>query len=426
MAATLKQPIVDMGCDPELFIRDTATGRIVASEEALARVPSPSIYSKGVLVVPDGVQAEIHPGHGSCMSGVSQQLAHAIMHWGSELLKKGLRLDFTQTIELSEEEFEKLPAKSRVLGCMPSFNIYEPDSQLGVDGSTYRKRSCGGHVHMGFLNPTTPENHPWKTRRADFVPLLDVLCGNTFVLIDRDPLAAERRKVYGRAGEYRLPDHGLEYRTPSNFWLKSFPLANFVLQMCRSAWQVGAASLPGIKRDYSVSPSRAMLGDPPVHNFAGELMSLVDLEKVRKAINENSFDLAWENFQAIKPFIAKYWVETRENSPFPYGSWPLSRTKFEDFEFFVTEIRDKGIERWFGDDPHRYWVENYVQRTVTGTSGFNDPSHGTGWNSFLLETVRPARLEASLKLRAEKFAELVQKGAMLPPNGGPHEVHLSA
>ena len=67
------------------------------------------------------------------------------------------------------------------------------------------------------------------------VKILDIVVGNTCVIMDRAPSQVERRKVYGRAGEYRLPAHGIEYRTLSNFWLRSYQLTHLVFSLARFA-----------------------------------------------------------------------------------------------------------------------------------------------------------------------------------------------
>jgi hypothetical protein len=46
-----------------------------------------------------------------------------------------------------------------------------------------------------------------------------------------DPI---RRVFYGRAGEYRLPTYGIEYRVLSNFWLCAPPIAHLVLDLARN------------------------------------------------------------------------------------------------------------------------------------------------------------------------------------------------
>lgn len=428
------QHTVNLGCDPEVFIRDSKgaivdsekviTGRFGLANNGTPYTTKPSSYC--AVIVRDGVQAEFHPGFGSCTTTVNQNISAIILQFSKYLAKLGYHFDFTQTIDLSEDEFKALSPESRVLGCMPSLNIYEPFQTLGVDGGKYRKRSAGGHIHVGFCNN---KKHPVWERRADLIPLLDILVGNTMVLIDRDPRAAERREVYGRAGEYRLPDHGLEYRTLSNFWLRSFPLMNFAFQMVRSAVQTGLSSMGIAEYDRTKFPATTIMKPAPV-NFAANLLALVNLEDIRRAINTNDFDLAWSNFQKIKGWIAENWIESQENSAYPTGAFPLSKTKLDDFEFFIKDgMALKGVHpvitRWFGDNAVKWWTENWTSGTYTGLAvnpgtNYNDPAHSKGWNSFLTQVVRPARLTAE---KALKFNQLIASGSLIK---GINSAHLNS
>ena len=72
-----------------------------------------------------------------------------------------------------------------------------------------------------------------KTRIERYVKALDkilgVACVSLFANFD-DP---RRRTMYGLAGEYRLPSHGLEYRTLSNVWLAHPLLFMMVYELAR-------------------------------------------------------------------------------------------------------------------------------------------------------------------------------------------------
>ena len=186
--------------------------------------------------------------------------------------------------------------------------------------------------------------------------------------MDRDPGVAERRKVYGRAGEYRLPPHGLEYRTLGNFWLRAYPLMALVMGLTRIAVGVSYSSLISSKT-YNPATQSYIIG-PSKRDYAKELFDLVDMDRVVKAINTNDWDLAWGNFQLIKPFLA---VEldsyTRTTSTVAYG---LHSNLLGKFEIFVKKIKSDGLTHWFPTDPLTHWV--------TLPDG-----HGCGIENFLLD-----------------------------------------
>jgi hypothetical protein len=65
------------------------------------------------------------------------------------------------------------------------------------------------------------------------VGYLDWIVGLWTVIIDSD---TARRERYGKAGAFRPKRYGLEYRVPSNFWLKSDDLKRIMFNRVRLAY----------------------------------------------------------------------------------------------------------------------------------------------------------------------------------------------
>ena len=68
-----------------------------------------------------------------------------------------------------------------------------------------------GHISIGWDNPT-------QEQQLDMVKAMDATVGLESVLLDFD---TERKKLYGKAGCFRFREYGIEYRSLSNFWIKS-------------------------------------------------------------------------------------------------------------------------------------------------------------------------------------------------------------
>ena len=68
-----------------------------------------------------------------------------------------------------------------------------------------------GHISIGWDNPT-------QEQQLDMVKAMDATVGLGSVLLDFD---TERKKLYGKAGCFRFREYGIEYRSLSNFWIKS-------------------------------------------------------------------------------------------------------------------------------------------------------------------------------------------------------------
>jgi hypothetical protein len=197
----------EFGSDPEAFFE--RKGQIIGSEKL---IPKQGINTRAGRIVRDGVQFELNPG-----SGTVNQLATNIGRLFSAVQRRldknpGVSICFDGLVEVSADELASLSPATRILGCMPSQNAYQ-NRPINVDPVLYRKRSSGGHIHIGT------RDRKFREQRQRAVYVFDILIGNSTVLLDRDPGAAERRENYGRAGEFRTPSHGLDYRTTSNFWL---------------------------------------------------------------------------------------------------------------------------------------------------------------------------------------------------------------
>ena len=353
---------VTFGCDPEFFFEKNGT--IIGSEKVIDIKKGLSVKkdqkkngscSSGTpesKFIVDGVQAEINPKPDTCRARLGNEIS-ACFRTLYETIKADpeLSINFLPTVKINKKELMSLDEKSRVFGCAPSKNS-DKKSQNAValrDPAKYKYRSAGGHIHLGYDNYSTNVKSV-LSEPARLVQIMDIIVGNTCVLIDRDPGNIERRKVYGRAGEYRTPPHGVEYRTLSNFWLRAYPLMSFVMSLSRVCVNIMASSIPG-------------------RDFERELLSMVDMNKIRKAINTNDFNLAWSNFQSIKPFLARTMMENGDN-------FPLTINNLAQFEFFVS----KGLDFWFKENPIEHWMKI-------------PEGHTCGWETFLKTIVGPAMME---------------------------------
>lgn len=309
------------GCDPELFM--VKNGYIVGSENIVKK------EEHGV--VKDGVQVELNPPAKVCREEIMGELRRCFQHLKSLATKSKTKVKNDVTVEVSKRHFKSLSEDSKKFGCAPSFNAHTGDAYvMELDPSEYLLRSAGGHIHMGrsssAVRVTNIINDPERT-----IPIMDIIVGNTCVLLDRDEGNIERRKHYGQAGEYRTPEHGLEYRVLSNFWLKGTPLMSLVFGLARHALMITASDLDK------------------------ELLKLVDMDDIVRAINDNDIQLAQQNFDKIKEFL----VSTCDKSD---SFFPINEKNLPMFQLLV----DNGIDKYFNDDIISVWTTNMKYL------GFND------------------------------------------------------
>jgi hypothetical protein len=326
----IKPSYLQFGCDPEGFFEKD--GVIIGSEKI---IPPDGIGGPhSPTVVRDGVQFELHPIQNTSPYGLSSTLRRGFRQLNDCLkANPGVKANFNTLVEVSREELDSLSEGSRLLGCQPSLNIYGV-KPIDVDPKEYRKRSAGGHIHLGLGGTAIMSLGNTEDLRHRLIPHLDIFVGNTCVLLDRDPGAKERRENYGRAGEYRLPIYGVEYRTLSNFWLRSYQLFDFVMGMSRLAVAVLDDSLRG-------------------GSFEQELVDTIQIDDFIDAINTNDFDLAMKNFETITPFLMKSlpeWVTV----------FPLTPQVVYKFRMFAEGVKEKGLSHFFPQEPVEHWCDGTV------------------------------------------------------------------
>lgn len=337
---------LNFGSDPEFFFcKKTAFGRkgsVIGSEKIL---PEGGLSLNGrtkASIVRDGVQAELNPAQNTCRQRCANEIASNFKTIVELIKKKRITINWSPLVRVTKSEMDSLSPASKIFGCMPSLNAYGEKIEQ-PDASTYPFRSAGGHIHIGYLYTTGKDEARdilTKKNTDDVVKILDIIVGNTCVLVDRHPGNIERRKAYGRAGDYRKPAHGIEYRTLSNFWLQNYVLMSMAYGLTRLG--ISMYALPEARE---------------------ALMAAITEENIRNAINNNDFELAMKNFKKIKPIIEKF--STSEQS--------LYQSNLKEFNHFVC----RGVKKWFKGDPLKHW-----------TNPTFNAINGQGWERFLVETVR--------------------------------------
>ena len=378
-----------IGCDPELFIQDK-NGEIVGSERV---IPARGIgvgYNNSNKVVRDGVQIELHPEPTTCRASVGNYIQQILRELDATIrnnpeFKDKYRVSFADVVTVKKKELQSLSKECRMLGCAPSLNLYRP-SRIRVNPETYTKRSAGGHIHIsGFDRKmlSTPKNV------RDLIFMFDAFVGNTCVLIDRSPHAITRRRVYGRAGEYRLPTWGVEYRTLSNFWMRSYQLFSLVSGLMR----MGASASQTSYTRTTYTPYLTSHAD-----VQGMVLDSLDPKRVQRAINRNDLDLAYRNWEDLKPIIKGYYTKSLTT----YEG--ICSASIPYFEFFAQKVQEhaasgeskaNGLDFWFPDDPMKHWIKKAE-------------GHGTGWETFVARKVTPMYLKS---LQEKKDANTNQAAA---------------
>jgi hypothetical protein len=229
------------GADPEVFIvkpDEDGSDVVVPAWEVL---PSKSEYHGYYW---DGYQAEFAPSAGSCHTELTDRFRRKlsnILYAARKHVPKA-KLSWASVLPVSPESLLTAEDRFVALGCSPSLNAYdeEPPEGLRTDPRQLPFRCAGFHVHFsGDGSRLTNSEYDIRGLSDDRIKRLvrgmDAIAGVASVAILRgmeDPL---RRRLYGRAGEFRRPSHGVEYRVFPSSGLASPALVNILLDLARTA-----------------------------------------------------------------------------------------------------------------------------------------------------------------------------------------------
>jgi hypothetical protein len=133
----------------------------------------------------------------------------------------GITVECCASAVMPKKEMRSKEAKQ--LGCDADFNAWKNgmvNEKPHVENENFR--TCGCHYHMSY------EPHTVDTA-IELVKRFDLFVTVPFILIDKDK---ERRKLYGKAGSYRLQQwgnvYGVEFRQLSNKCLEDKWLVEYV------------------------------------------------------------------------------------------------------------------------------------------------------------------------------------------------------
>lgn len=225
-----------VGSDPEIFAADE-NGEVIPAFNFLGSKEKPTVAPSrsygGNACYWDGFQAEFTTQAMDCLGWHMDSIQCGLegVYLAMKKHNPKAKLTAKTVMDIKPELIEKSAPEHVQFGCMPSFNIYGLKG-LGLPGNQVFNRAAGGHIHLGCgkLDKATLER---VIKSMDAV--LGVAGVSLFAKYD-DP---RRREMYGLAGEYRLPPHGLEYRVLSNAWLFHPLMANIVFDLARGAFALG-------------------------------------------------------------------------------------------------------------------------------------------------------------------------------------------
>lgn len=190
------------------------------------------------------------------------------------------------------------------IGCDPEFCAYElqiaePPKQEFQFGTL---RTAGGHIHIG--SSVAQE----LFGRLHCVHMCDLFLGTASIFLDKDPTTQKRKGLYGKAGRFREPEWGVEYRSLSNFWLTSPKLVGLVFDM--SQFVVDFVEAGKHKKLFFVDQD--LWNDPEARDREGfslsETLKFIgyDSKELRDAIDNMNAAKGKKFMELIRPMLPKH------------------------------------------------------------------------------------------------------------------------
>lgn len=207
----MKSQNILIGADPEFFLQCRDTGQVLSAIGKVGgskKEPLPVAYG---AVQEDGVLAEINIDPARNVEEFIFNL-EAVTEALQGIVGDRVNLLSVSYATLSDQDLED--PRAWEIGCDPDINAWTGEFNMIPRGYRDGRRVAGGHIHVGYDQPT-------REQSLQIVQMLDYCVGLPSLMDEPDTF---RRNLYGKAGSCRLKSYGVEYRTLGNYWLQSAEL----------------------------------------------------------------------------------------------------------------------------------------------------------------------------------------------------------
>lgn len=280
--ASLYHGVQSTGCDPEIFVVD-GRNRLIPAFEFLPNKDEAKFHDCHVNTADrnltylkktgktywDGFQAEFTTQPIGCHGYAFDMVRAGLLAIQQQATKysPNAKLSLKSVFRIPEATLQLAEPQYVALGCDPSNNAYGVAPFTVENPRDLPYRVAGGHLHFAIS----------KSRRDEIpgiVKALDLFTGIPTVAMFADIDDPLRRQFYGKAGEYRTPPHGLEYRVLSNAWLGHPAVGHMVWDIARQCVGFGQLAIP--YEDFNTSLDGVQ-----------EIINNCDVKAARKMVTAN-------------------------------------------------------------------------------------------------------------------------------------------
>lgn len=225
----MKLTNVTFGADPELFINNEKTGKVVSAVGLIPGEKGKPYRKKGMKkgfgMETDNILAEFNIPPTKNLDEFRESILYMQDYIDKYVKAKnpdlGILCSASETVPDSELQSDQ----AKLFGCDVDYNVYTEDANPKPDGERTNLRSAGFHIHCGY-------KHTNIDTSISLIKYFDAFLGIPSVLYDQD---TRRRSLYGKAGCFRLTSYGVEYRVLSSAMMGTFDNLSFV---CRQLEKV--------------------------------------------------------------------------------------------------------------------------------------------------------------------------------------------
>lgn len=255
---------ITIGADPELFIINTKTNKVVSAIPFIPGVKGKpwrdNNMPEGFGLETDNILAEfnIPPVNTENDFVTNIQYMKNYIDKFVKNINPDYRIKCIASQAVPESELQSDQAKQ--FGCDVDYNVYTKKANPKPEGNKTNIRSAGFHIHIGYENPNIDTS-------LSLIKYLDVYLGIPSVLKDKD---TRRRSLYGKAGCFRLTKYGLEYRTLSSSMMSSTKKLIFVWNQILKAIEAYEDSFDipnSVEVQSAINNSDAVLAKRLINNY---------------------------------------------------------------------------------------------------------------------------------------------------------------
>lgn len=347
-----------LGGDPEFFIT-TKEGKTLSACQFLPpkgdKTPVYANANQENLLGEyffDGIQGEINIIPGTCREGLANRIWRVLSSVKTKI-GNDYKLVMKPSVLVDRNVLDAADPEARRFGCTPDYNAYTGlQNESELDGDKHRVRYGGGHIHIAFKKTDRMYDSP--DLFLAFIMLLDLMVGIPMLLLDVGPDSNRRREHYGKAGTFRETKYGVEYRQPSNVWLKSPELASLAWGLTRTAYRVMIAKVENV------------------------FWNKVKPEEVRAAIDGSNRDNCLEIYDKVRDIMAS---ASHDDDPFcgeinrthliqDGGSGERYRKTHVNGTEVYEYVMNKTVDMVYGADCEKAWQIEPLKVGDTGSNGY--------------------------------------------------------